>query len=114
MSLVSSLKRISVYANRTTYQVRLQLGENVLDILAEDLDFSNKAQEQLACEYTGEGLTIGFNAKLLLELLNSLDTKEVIMQLSEPGRAALILPQTQVAQENILLLIMPVLLTPGA
>ena len=112
-SLLSSLKRIAVYANRTTHQVRLSLGENVLQILAEDLDFSNKAHEQLACEYTGEGLNIGFNAKLLLELLNSLDTKEVIMQLSEPSRAALILPQTQVAQENILLLIMPVLLTPG-
>ena len=113
-SLLSSLKRIAVYANKTTYQVRLGLNENVLHISAEDLDFSNKAQEQLACEYTGEKLAIGFNAKLLLELLNSLDTKEVVMQLSEPSRAALILPQTQVAQENILLLIMPVLLTPGA
>ncbi|MEM7382720.1 MAG: DNA polymerase III subunit beta [Bacteroidota bacterium] len=113
-SLLSSLKRTAVYANRTTHQIRLALGENTLQLLAEDLDFSNKAHEKLACDYTGQGLTIGFNAKLLMELLNSLDTKEVIMQLSEPSRAALILPQEQAAQEDILLLIMPVLLTPGA
>lgn len=112
-SLLSSLKRTAVYANKTTHQIRLTLGENVLQILAEDLDFSNKANEQLACEYAGNDLTIGFNARLLMELLNSLANQEIIMQLSEPSRAAIILPQEKVDQEDILLLIMPVLLPPG-
>ena len=112
-SLLSSLKRTAVYANKTTHQIRLTLGENVLQILAEDLDFSNKANEQLACEYAGNNLTIGFNARLLMELLNSLANQEIIMQLSEPSRAAIILPQEKVDQEDILLLIMPVLLPPG-
>lgn len=109
-SLLSSLKRIAIYANRTTHQVKIALASSKLQILAEDLDFSNKADEQLACDYEGTDLAIGFNAKLLIELLNSLAANEVIMQLSAPNRAALILPQEKAAQEDILLLIMPVLL----
>lgn len=109
-SLLSSLKRIAIYANRTTHQVKLTLACNELQILAEDLDFSNKANEQLTCEYEGADLEIGFNAKLLIEMLNSLTSEEVAIHLSEPNKAAVIFPQGKEAQEDILLLIMPIIL----
>ena len=109
-ALLSSLKRIAIYANRTTHQVKLTLAANELQVLAEDLDFSNKADERLSCEYEGHNLEIGFNAKLLMELLNSLSSKEVVIHFSEPNRAALIAPQEKEAAEEVLLLIMPVLL----
>ena len=109
-SLLGSLKRIAIYANRTTHQVRLVLAGSELQILAEDLDFSNKANERLTCEYEGNDLEIGFNARLFIEMLNSLTSDEVVIHLSEPNRAAVIFPQEKEAQEDILLLIMPVIL----
>lgn len=109
--LLASLKRVTIYANRTTHQVRLALTNNRLQILAEDLDFSNKADEHLDCEYEGNTLEIGFNARLLTEMLNSLAAEVVVVHFGEPNRAAIITPQEKEAKEDILLLIMPVILT---
>jgi DNA polymerase-3 subunit beta len=109
-AFIASLKRIAIYANRTTHQFKLVLGGNELGLLAEDLDFANKAHEKLACEYEGNPLEIGFNAKLVIEMLNSLSAEEIIIHLAEPNKAAVILPREKEAEENILLLIMPVIL----
>src|SRR5690606_27643817 len=75
--LLNSLKRISIYANKTTHQVRLKIAGSELQISAEDLDFSNEANERLSCEYEGEDMEIGFNAKFLIEMLNNLDSESV-------------------------------------
>jgi DNA polymerase-3 subunit beta len=109
-ALVASLKRIAIYANKTSHQVKLVLGEHTLGILAEDLDFANKANEELGCEYEGNPLEIGFNAKLLIEMLNSLSVEEVVIHLSEPSRAAIIVPLEKATEEDILLLVMPIIL----
>jgi DNA polymerase III subunit beta len=109
-ALVASLKRIAIYANRTSHQVKLVLGDHKLGILAEDLDFANKANEELSCEYEGKPLEIGFNAKLVIEMLNSLSAEDIVIHLSEPNRAAVIVPVEKAVEEDILLLVMPVIL----
>ncbi len=109
-ALLASLKRIAIYANRTTHQIKLSLDDHRLEILAEDLDFANKANEELSCEYTGKPLEIGFNAKLVIEMVASLSSEEIVMHLSEPNRAAVILPREKEPEEDILLLVMPVIL----
>jgi DNA polymerase-3 subunit beta len=111
MELLNSLKRISIYANRTTNQVRLKITGSELQISAEDLDFSNEANERLSCEHDGEDIEIGFNARFLIEMLNNLDCKEATLQLSEPNRAGLIVPKVPVENEDILMLVMPVMLS---
>ncbi len=110
LALLSSLRRIAIYANRTTYQVKLSVAGSELQIFAEDFDFSNEASERLACEYEGTDLVIGFNAKLLIEMLNNLTSEEVEMHFSEPSKAVLILPKEKEEYEDILPLIMPVIL----
>ena len=75
MELLGSLKRISIYANKTTHQVRLKITGSELQISAEDLDFSNEANERLACEHDGQDIEIGFNARFLIEMLNNLNSK---------------------------------------
>lgn len=105
-----SLKRIAIYANKTTNQVVLDLTENSLTISAQDLDFSNEATEQLACEYTGEPLRIAFNAKFMIEMLNALDAETIRMELSSPNRAAIIRPTQYREKEDLLMLVMPVML----
>ena len=111
LELLNSLKRISIYANRTTNQVRLKITGSELQISAEDLDFSNEANERLSCEHDGEDIEIGFNARFLMEMLSHLESKEVVLQLSEPNRAGLIVPKEKNDNEDILMLVMPVMLS---
>ena len=108
--LLSSLKRISIYANKTTHQVRLKITGSELMISAEDLDFSNEANERLACEHNGEDIEIGFNAKFLVEMLGNCESKEITLQLSASNKAGLILPSDLEENEDLLMLIMPVML----
>lgn len=109
--LQSSLRRIAIYANKTTNQVILDIAPDSLTISAQDLDFSNEANEQLPCSYEGNPLTIGFNAKFLIEMLGVLESKEVKLELSTPSRAGILLPVEETEGEEILMLVMPVMLS---
>jgi DNA polymerase-3 subunit beta len=108
---MNSLKRIAIYANKTTNQVILNINDGSLTVSAQDLDFSNEATEQLTCTYEGEPLTIGFNAKFLIEMLNVLESDEVKMELSTPTKAGILLPAEPTDGEEILMLVMPVMLS---
>lgn len=108
---LSSLKRISIYANKTTHQVRLKITGSELMISAEDLDFSNEANERLACEHNGADIEIGFNAKFLVEMLGNMEGKEIKLQLSAPNKAGIIVPTEAEENEDVLMLIMPVMLS---
>jgi len=107
----NSLKRIAIYANKTTNQVILNINNGSLTVSAQDLDFSNEATEQLACSYDGDALTIGFNAKFVIEMLSVLESDEVQMELSTPTRAGILLPSEKTEGEDILMLVMPVMLS---
>lgn len=108
--ILSALKRISIYANKTTHQVRLKITGSELQISAEDLDFSNEANERLSCEHEGEDIEIGFNAKFLIEMLTNLDADQIKLNMSAPNKAGVIFPSDQDKSEDILMLVMPVML----
>jgi DNA polymerase-3 subunit beta len=107
----NSLRRIAIYANKTTNQVILNINDGSLTVSAQDLDFSNEATEQLSCSYEGEPLNIGFNAKFLVEMLGVLESEEVKMELSTSTRAGILLPVAEMEGEEILMLVMPVMLS---
>lgn len=107
---LSCLKRVVIYSNKTTHQVRLKISGSELHISSEDPDFSNEAHERLTCQYEGEDLEIGFNARFLIDMLGTLDSDEVMLEMSTPNRAGLIIPTNQDEQEDILMLVMPVML----
>ena len=111
-SFLNSLRRVSIFANETTHQVRIKTGGNEVIITAEDVDYSNDARERLACEYEGEPMEIGFNARFLLEMISNLDSENIVMQLSHPSRAGIITPvvDDENNKEDILMLVMPVML----
>src|SRR5690554_178803 len=111
MEMLSSLRRIAIYSNKTTHQVGLKLTGSELQISAEDQDFSNEANERLSCEHEGEDIEIGFNAKFLVEMLSNLSAREVTFKFSEPNRAGLIIPSEKGDNEDILMLVMPVMLS---
>jgi DNA polymerase III subunit beta len=107
---LNTLRRISIYSNKTTYQVRLKIKGSELQVSAEDLDFSNQADETLACEYSGTDMEIGFNARFLIEMLNTLGGETVKFEMSLPSRPGVMLPTEQEPNEETLMLIMPVML----
>ncbi len=110
-SLLSSIKRVSIFSNKTTHQIRLKLAGKEVNISAEDLDFSNKAHERLACDYEGEDMEIGFNSRFIIEMLNNLSSDNVRMELSAPNKAGLLIPADNVDDgEDVLMLVMPVML----
>lgn len=108
--LLATIKRVGLCSNKTTHQVRLGFAGSELQVSAEDLDFSSEASERLACQYEGDKMEIGFNARLLAQMLSAITTPEVVMEMSTPARAALVLPSEQEADENLLLLLMPIML----
>ena len=109
--LLSSIKRVSIYANKTTHQIRFKVAGSELQITSEDLDFSNKAEERLSCQYEGENMEIGFNSKFVIDMLNNIGAEQILIEMSAPNRAGIILPlDGQEEGENTLMLVMPVML----
>ena len=110
--LLNSIKRVSIFANKTTHQVRLKIQGSELNISAEDLDFSNEASERLTCQYEGDDMEIGFNSKFIIEMLSNMDSNSINIEMSATNRAGIIIPSVEErnADEDILMLVMPVML----
>lgn len=111
IQFLNSVKRVSIFSNKTTHQIRLKAAGAELNISAEDLDFSNKAEERLTCDYQGDDIQIGFNSRFLLEMLNNLESPEIKLEMSLPNRAGILKPTSgNVDGESITMLVMPVML----
>jgi len=113
-SFLGSLSRVAIYANKTTHQVRLKINGSELNISSEDIDFANEAHERLTCQYDGDDIEIGFNARFLIEMLKNLGCEEVMLEMSTPNRAGLLLPVGGDENEDVLMLVMPVMLNSYA
>lgn len=109
-TIINACKRVSVFANTGTSLLKLALSENTIKISAQDIDFSTSAEETISCSYTGMPMAIGFKAPFLIEILSSIASNEVLIELSDPARAGLILPMENEENENLLMLLMPMLL----
>ncbi|MDD8018207.1 MAG: DNA polymerase III subunit beta [Bacteroidota bacterium] len=106
--MLQSVRRVSLYSNSTTHQIRMTIGKDELKVTAEDVDFGSEAKEKISCDYNNEDLEIGFNSAYVIDVLSHLDADEIQFKLSSPNRAAIISPQVQKDGEDVLMLIMPV------
>ncbi len=110
-SLMSSLRRVAIFANQSTFQVRFKITGQEMTLSAEDLDYANEAKERLSCSFEGDDVEIGFNSRFFQEMLNNLDSDEIRLELSAPNRAGILFPVNHLNEnEDILMLIMPVML----
>ncbi len=109
--ILDSLKRISIFSNQSTHQIKVKINGNEITLSGEDIDFSNKALEKIQCEYSGEDMEIGFNAKFLIEVLKTLESDKIYFHFSSPSKAAIIVPDEDAkGVEKIIMLVMPVML----
>lgn len=109
VQFLNAIKRVSIFANKTTHQIRLKLAGSELGLFAEDIDFSNEATERLTCNYDGDDMEIAFNSRFLIEMLNNLEEDEVRLEMSEPSRAGILKPALSKENEEVLMLVMPVM-----
>ncbi|WP_452221267.1 DNA polymerase III subunit beta [Lacinutrix salivirga] len=108
---LNSVRRVSIFSNKTTHQIRLKIAGAELNISAEDIDYSNKAEERLTCDYQGDDMQIGFNSRFLTEMLNNLTSSEVQLEMSMPNRAGILTPIDGLDEgEHVTMLVMPVML----
>ena len=111
LKLYNSLKRVSVFSNQASNLVRLQLTGNQLTVSAQDIDFSISAYERLTCQYEGDEMEIGFKSLFLIEILANLESSDVVLELSDPSRAGILLPvEKENEDEDILMLLMPMMI----
>lgn len=109
-ALISALRRVLPFSSESSQLVRLSLAGGKLELSAEDIDFATSAKEQIVCDYTGNAMSIGFKGGSLQEIINNIDSNEIEMQLADPSRAGIVVPAEQPENENILMLLMPMLL----
>jgi len=108
--MLATVKRVAIFSSSTTRQIRLQLRADELMIAAEDIDMSSEAKESIGCEYSNEDMEIGFNARYLSDVLGNIDDPEVLFEFSTPNRAGIVRPSVQDEDEDMLMLVMPVML----
>lgn len=110
VSFLNALKRVSVFSNPASSLVKLQLKESEMLVSAQDIDFSTSAEEKIVCSFDGTELSIGFKATYLIEILSNINSEEVIFELADPSRAGLIVPSENEENEDLLMLLMPMML----
>ena len=109
-AFVSGLKRVSVFSSAASSLIKLRLDMNTIQISGQDIDFSTSAEETLMCQYEGNQMSIGFKSTFLIDILNNISSQEVVMELADPSRAGVIVPVEQNEEEDLLMLLMPMML----
>lgn len=110
ISLISALRRVSVFSSQASSLIKLNLSTNQMKISAQDIDFSTSAEETLMCQYEGNDMSIGFKSSFLIDILNNIPSTNVVIELADPSRAGVIVPEEQSENEDLLMLLMPMML----
>ena len=108
--LIGALRRVSIFSSQASSLIKLRMQENQIVISAQDIDFSTSAEETQVCQYAGAAMSIGFKSTFLIELLNNISADEVVIELADPSRAGVIVPVEQEENEDLLMLLMPMML----
>ena len=109
-SLIGALRRVSIFSSQASSLIKLRLSNNQITISAQDIDFSTSAEETQTCQYDGNDMSIGFKSTFLLDILNNISAEEVVIELADPSRAGVIIPVEQEENEDLLMLLMPMML----
>ncbi|MBO5921531.1 MAG: DNA polymerase III subunit beta [Bacteroidaceae bacterium] len=109
-AMISTLRRVAIFSSQVSL-IKLHLEENKVVISAQDTDFSTSAEESIACSYNGASMNIGFRASFLIDILNNTPGQDVVIELADPSRAGVIVPAEQVGKQELLMLLMPMMLT---
>lgn len=108
--LIGALRRVSIFSSQASSLIKLRMQENQIVISAQDIDFSTSAEETQICQYSGTPMSIGFKSTFLIDILNNISAEEVVVELADPSRAGVVVPVEQEENEDLLMLLMPMML----
>ena len=107
---VNVLRRVSVFSDQALGLIELAFDDRHMVVSTQNIDYSISATETVDCNYAGTPFTIGFNAPKLIEVFNTIQSDEVTVSLSDASRAGVICPLENEENEELLMLLMPMLL----
>lgn len=110
LQMLGALRRVAIFSSQASSLIKLRLQNNQMVISAQDIDFSTSAEETLVCQYGGAAMSIGFKSTFLIDILNNISGTEVTIELADPSRAGVIIPVEQEENEDLLMLLMPMML----
>ena len=110
LSLIGALRRVALFSSQASSLIKLRMQENLIVVSAQDIDFSTSAEESLVCQYMGTPMSIGFKSTFLIDILNNISADEVVIELADPSRAGVIVPLEHEENEDLLMLLMPMML----
>lgn len=107
VALLQALKHVINFSSISNFLVRFHFADGTIKLDAEDYDFSKTATETVKCEYDGSAISIGFKGSAFVEILSNYICHEIVIKLSSPTRAAIIVPSEQREDCEVVMLIMP-------
>ena len=110
MLLIGALRRVSIFSSQASSLIKLRMQENRIVVSAQDIDFSTSAEETQVCQYAVHPMSIGFKSTFLIDILNNISADEVVIELADPSSAGVIIPAEQEENEDLLMLLMPMML----
>ena len=110
LTLLSALKRVLIFSNQSSALIKLHMEDNQLVVSGQDIDYSTSAEEHVPCEYADNPMNIGFKGTFLIDILNNITGENVVIELADPSRAGVIVPAEQEENEDLLMLLMPMML----
>ena len=108
--LIGALRRVSIFSSQASSLIKLRIQENEIVVSAQDIDFSTSAEETQVCQYAGAPMSIGFKSTFLIDILNNISAEEVVIELADPTRDGVLVPVQHEENEDLLMLLMPMML----
>ncbi|MGP0565255.1 DNA polymerase III subunit beta [Nitrospina sp. 32_T5] len=88
-SLVHALKRVALLADEKSKMVRFDITPGLMTLVSEGTEIGN-ATEELEINYDGEPVSIGLNARYILDVLAVVEEPEVVMNLKDENHSCLL------------------------
>jgi len=104
--VADALKAVSLAANDRTGGVKVTLVQNVMRFTSESAE-SGDGFDEVPVDYTGNELTVGFNAHYLLQVLGAIEQDDVLLGVSGELDPATVRPGTPTGRAEYLAVIMP-------
>ncbi len=107
-ALMSAVRRVSIFSNSLTRQIKFTLTADKVMVTAEDIETGGEAEEELKVDYQGDEMDIGYNANYVIDALRKVDTEEVKFLIGNADSACIINPLDGGEEEDFMMLLMPV------
>lgn len=111
VAFLNAVRRVGLFVEMDGGLEKFRITSDSIMIKTADPSMCTSAREKVPCSYSGTDLTIGFAASYLLEILNTLDSPDVIVNLGDAARPGIFRPSEETEETELVMLLMPMTVT---